>query len=38
MKTLHLGLRVADIDRSTAFYTSLGYEVVGAVPETEIGA
>jgi lactoylglutathione lyase len=38
MKTLHVGLRVADVDRSLAFYTSLGYQVVGTVPETEIGA
>jgi lactoylglutathione lyase len=37
MKTLHFGLRVADLDRSLAFYTALGYEVVGSVPETPIG-
>jgi lactoylglutathione lyase len=34
MRTLHFGLRVADLDRSLAFYTTVGYEVVGSVPET----
>ena len=38
MRTLHLGLRVADPERSIAFYTSLGYEVLGDVPATELGA
>ena len=37
MKTLHFGLRVADIDRSMAFYTAVGYEIVGSVPETPMG-
>lgn len=37
MRTLHVGLRVADLDRSLAFYTAVGYEVVGSVPETGIG-
>jgi lactoylglutathione lyase len=37
MRTLHLGLRVADRERSLAFYTAVGYEVVGEVPETPIG-
>lgn len=37
MRTLHTGLRVADLDRSLAFYTAVGYEVVGSVPETGIG-
>jgi lactoylglutathione lyase len=37
MRTLHVGLRVADLDRSLAFYTALGYEVVGEVPETDLG-
>ena len=27
MRTLHFGLRVADLDRSLAFYTAVGYEV-----------
>jgi lactoylglutathione lyase len=38
MRTLHLGLRVADLDRSLAFYTGLGYEVLANVPETEFGS
>lgn len=37
MRTLHLGLRVADRDRSLAFYTAVGYEVVGEVRETDLG-
>lgn len=37
MRTLHFGLRVADRDRSLAFYTAVGYEVVGDVPETGLG-
>jgi lactoylglutathione lyase len=37
MRTLHIGLRVADRERSLAFYTALGYEVVGEVPETSLG-
>jgi lactoylglutathione lyase len=37
MRTLHLGLRVADPDRAVAFYTAVGYEVVGRVPETASG-
>jgi len=37
MRTLHVGLRVADRERSIAFYTAVGYEVVGHVPETGIG-
>jgi lactoylglutathione lyase len=38
MRTLHVGLRVADLQRSLAFYTGLGYEVLGQVPETEFGS
>jgi lactoylglutathione lyase len=38
MRTLHVGLRVEDLERSLAFYTRLGYEVVGTVPETEFGS
>ena len=38
MRTLHVGLRVADLERSLAFYTALGYEVVGTVPQTEFGS
>ena len=37
MRTLHFGLRVADLDRSLAFYTAVGYEVVGTVPGTPLG-
>jgi lactoylglutathione lyase len=38
MRTLHFGLHVADLDRSLAFYTAVGYDVVGSVPETPLGA
>src|SRR5215217_2036129 len=38
MRTLHFGLRVADLERSLEFYTSIGYEVVGRVPETSFGS
>ena len=37
MRTLHVGLRVADPDRAVAFYTAVSYEVVGRVPETPAG-
>jgi lactoylglutathione lyase len=37
MRTLHVGLRVSDRERSIAFYVAVGYEVVGTVPETGIG-
>jgi lactoylglutathione lyase len=37
MRTLHFGLRVADLGRSLAFYKAVGYEVVGSVPETAFG-
>ena len=37
MRTLHFGLRVANLERSLAFYTAVGYEVVGSVPETAFG-
>jgi catechol 2,3-dioxygenase-like lactoylglutathione lyase family enzyme len=37
MRTLHVGLRVTDLGRSLAFYTAIGYQVVGSVPETPIG-
>ncbi len=38
MRTLHVGLRVTDLERSLFFYEALGYEVVGTVPETEFGS
>ena len=36
MRTLHLGLRVADLAIAQV-HTSLGYELVGNEPETEFG-
>lgn len=36
-RTLHFSLRVSDLDQSLAFYSALGYEVVGGVPETAFG-
>ena len=38
MRTLHIGLRVTDLERSLGFYTTLGYDVLGTVPETEFGS
>ena len=38
MRALQIGIRVADLDRSLAFYTGLGHEVLGTVPETEFGS
>jgi len=38
MRTLHFGLRVADLERSLAFYIAVGYEVIGSVPETAFGS
>ena len=38
MRTLHVGLRVAELERSLAFYSEVGYEVIGHVPETEFGS
>ncbi|WP_029429546.1 VOC family protein [Blastococcus sp. URHD0036] len=37
MRTLHVGLRVADPDRALAFYEAVGYEVVGQVPDSPAG-
>jgi lactoylglutathione lyase len=37
MRTLHVGLRVADPDRALAFYEAVGYEVVGRVPDSPAG-
>ena len=37
MRTLHVGLRVADRSRSVAFYAAVGYDVVGEVPESGMG-
>ena len=38
MRTLVVGLRVSDLDRSRAFYQALGYAVVGTVPDTPFGS
>jgi lactoylglutathione lyase len=37
MRTLHVGLRVSDFERSLAFYTAVGYEVIGTVEGTAYG-
>lgn len=38
MRALHVGIRVADLERSLAFYISLGYEVLGEVPASQFGS
>jgi lactoylglutathione lyase len=38
LRTLHVGLRIAEPERSLAFYTALGYEILGEVPATELGS
>jgi len=38
MRTLHVGLRVSDFERSLAFYTAVGYTVVGTVEGTAFGS
>lgn len=37
MRTLHVGLRVSDLQRSLAFYQAVGYTVVGTVEGTPLG-
>ncbi|MFC5260987.1 VOC family protein [Kribbella qitaiheensis] len=37
VRTLLVGLRATDLDRSRAFYQALGYTVVGTVPDTPFG-
>ena len=37
MRTLHVGLRVSELERSLAFYTTVGYTVVGSVEGTPFG-
>jgi lactoylglutathione lyase len=37
MRTLHVGLRVSDLERSLGFYTAVGYTVVGTVEGTPFG-
>ena len=34
MRTLHVGLRVSDLERSLAFYAAVGYTVAGRVEGT----
>jgi len=38
MRTLHVGLRVSDLGRSLAFYTAVGYTVVGTIEATAFGS
>jgi lactoylglutathione lyase len=38
MRTLHIGLRVGDLERSLAFYTAVGYTVLGTVEGTAFGS
>jgi lactoylglutathione lyase len=38
MRTLHVGLRISDLDRSLAFYTAVGYAAVGTVEGTAFGS
>ena len=38
MRTLHVGLRVSDLERSLGFYTAIGYTVVGTVEGTAFGS
>lgn len=38
MRTLHFGLRVSDLERSLAFYTAVGYTVIGTVEGTAYGS
>jgi lactoylglutathione lyase len=37
VRALHFGLRVTDLDLSLTFYRAVGYEVIGEVPDTDIG-
>ena len=38
MRTLHVGLRVSDLERSLGFYTAVGYAVIGTVEGTPFGS
>lgn len=38
MRTLHLGLRVTDLERSLEFYSALGYAEIGRVADTPFGS
>lgn len=37
MRTLHVGLRVSDLELSVAFYRAVGYTVIGIVESTPFG-
>lgn len=37
MRTLHVGLRVSDLERALMFYTAVGYTVAGTVQGTALG-
>ncbi len=37
MRTLHVGLRVSDLQRSLVFYQAVGYRVLGTVEGTALG-
>jgi catechol 2,3-dioxygenase-like lactoylglutathione lyase family enzyme len=37
MRTLHVGLRVSELERSLAFYRAVGYTVIGTVGGTPFG-
>jgi lactoylglutathione lyase len=37
MRTLHVGLRVSDLEPSLAFYRAVGYTVIGTVEGTPFG-
>jgi lactoylglutathione lyase len=38
MRTLHVGLRVSDLELSVAFYRAVGYTVIGIVEGTPFGS
>jgi len=38
MRTLHVGLRVSDLESSVAFYRAVGYTVIGTVDGTPLGS
>jgi lactoylglutathione lyase len=38
MRTLHVGLRVSDLEPSVAFYRAVGYTVIGTVDGTPLGS
>ena len=35
---MHIGLRVADLERFLAFHAGLGYQKLGELPETAFGS